>query len=130
MNVRGEFMQVLWVGAGGFIGSTLRYLISGWVQRLAVFGTFPWGTLAVNGLGCLALGILGSMAETRQILAPSHRAFLFIGVLGGFTTFSTFAYETVGLAQQSGSRALGNVVLQVAIGLAAAGAGYILGRSL
>jgi CrcB protein len=130
MSVRGEFMNVLWVGAGGFIGSSLRYLVSGWVQRLAVFGTFPWGTLAVNGLGCLALGLLGGLAEARQVLGPAHRAFLFIGVLGGFTTFSTFAYETMGLAQQSGLRALGNVALQVGLGLAAAGAGYVLGRSL
>ncbi len=79
---RGEWTLVLWVGAGGFIGSSLRFLVSGWVQRLFSFGTFPWGTLAVNGLGCLALGFLGGLADSRQMFGPAQRAFMFIGVLG------------------------------------------------
>jgi len=127
---RGEWTLVLWVGAGGFIGSSLRFLVSGWVQRLFSFGTFPWGTLAVNGLGCLVLGFLGGLADSRQMFGPAQRAFMFIGVLGGFTTFSTFAYETIGLAQHSGARALANAALQMGLGLAAAATGYALTRFL
>jgi len=127
---RGEWTLVFWVGAGGFIGSSLRFFVSGWVQRLFSFGSFPWGTLAVNGLGCLVLGFLGGLADSRQIFGPAQRAFMFMGVLGGFTTFSTFAYETVGLAQHSGMRALANAALQLGLGLAAAATGYALTRFL
>lgn len=127
---RAELTLALWVGAGGFIGSILRFLLSGWVHSLIRFGTFPWGTLVVNGLGCLALGFLGGVAESRQMLGPAQRAFMFIGVLGGFTTFSTFAYETIGLAQHSGPRALANAALQMGLGLAAAATGYALTRLL
>lgn len=127
---RVEWTLMLWVGAGGFIGSSLRFLLSGWVQRLVNFGTFPWGTLAVNGLGCLALGVLGGLAESRQMFGPAQRAFMFMGVLGGFTTFSTFAHETLGLAQDSGLRALSNAALQLGLGLAAAAGGYALTRFL
>jgi len=127
---RAELTLALWVGAGGFIGSILRFLLSGWVRSLNPSGTFPWGTLTVNGLGCLALGCLGGIAESRQMLGPAQRAFIFIGVLGGFTTFSTFAYETIGLAQHSGLRALANAALQVGLGLAAAAMGYALTRFL
>lgn len=129
MNQAG-WSHVLWVGLGGFFGSSLRFLIGGWVQRLAGFSSFPWGTLTVNGIGCLALGLLGGLAESRQILGPAQRAFMFIGVLGGFTTFSTFAYETVGLAQDSGFKAMLNAALHLIVGLLAAAGGYALSRSL
>ncbi len=72
-------------------------MISGWVQRLVVTGVFPYGTLVVNVLGCFLIGILGGLAEYRQVLEPGQRLFLMIGVLGGFTTFSTFAFETLSL---------------------------------
>jgi CrcB protein len=84
----------------------------------------------VNVLGCLLLGLMGGFAESRQALGPAARAFLLIGVLGGFTTFSTFAYETLGLAQDSGARAAASVAAQVILGLAAAAAGYAAARAL
>ena len=121
--------QVLLVGVGGFVGSALRFMLGGWVQRLAPMGGFPVGTLAVNVLGCLLLGFLGGLAEYRQAFDPAQRALLMIGVLGGFTTFSTFAFETLGLTLDGTPlRALVNVVLQVVLGFAAAAAGYVAAR--
>ncbi len=119
------------VGAGGFIGSALRFIISGWVQRLAAASVMPYGTLAVNVIGCLALGILGGLAEYRQVLEPGQRLFLMVGILGGFTTFSTFAFESVSLMQNAEiAKALVNTAAQVVLGFGAAFAGYILARTL
>ncbi|MGZ8452442.1 MAG: fluoride efflux transporter FluC [Candidatus Binatia bacterium] len=79
------------VGTGGFIGSVLRYLFSGWVFRVLDKPWFPAGNLAVNVIGCLVIGLLGGIAEQRRIFASEFRLFVFIGILGGFTTFSAFA---------------------------------------
>jgi CrcB protein len=113
------------VGTGGFIGSSLRFLIGGWAQRLAPFSDFPIGTLLVNVSGCLLIGFLGGLAELRQVLDPGQRLFLLVGVLGGFTTFSTFAFESLSLAQDSEFlKAFLNTVLQVTLGFTAAWLGY------
>ncbi|MDH3285896.1 MAG: fluoride efflux transporter CrcB [Acidobacteriota bacterium] len=123
--------QVLLVGLGGFVGSSARFVVGGLVHRLAPFGTFPYGTLTVNVLGCLAIGFLGGMADLKQVLGAGQRAFLLIGVLGGVTTFSTFAYESFGLAQDSDmAKAAANVVLHVAAGFGAAWLGYLGARFL
>ena len=121
--------QVVVVGLGGFVGSSARFALNGLVQRLSTFGTFPYGTLVVNVLGCLAIGFLGGLAEHRNVLEPGQRRFLLIGVLGGFTTFSAFAHESVGLAQTAGfSRAAINVAAQVIIGFGAAWIGSLGAR--
>ena len=86
--------KVLLVGVGGFLGSVLRYGIGGLVGRLKMGWTFPIETLIINGVGCLVLGLLVGLSESRGVLSGTTRAFLFIGLLGGFTTFSTFGYET------------------------------------
>ncbi len=93
--------QSFYVGIGGFIGSLFRFGVSGFVHRLLPFATFPYGTLAVNVSGCLVIGILGGLAESRQVISPELRLFLFLGVLGGFTTFSTFGYETIELLRDA-----------------------------
>lgn len=117
------------VGAGGFIGSVLRFIISGWAYRVSVAGVFPYGTLAVNVIGCLLIGFLGGLAESRQAMEPAQRLFLMVGVLGGFTTFSAFAADTLGLVQDAQVfRALLNIGLQVTLGLAAAYVGYLAAR--
>jgi CrcB protein len=120
------FYQVMIVGAGGFIGSALRFMVGGWAQRAAIASVFPYGTLVVNVLGCLLIGILGGLAEYRQVLDPGQRLFLMIGVLGGFTTFSTFAFETVSLMQDAEiAKAVLNTALQVILGFTAAFAGFL-----
>ena len=117
------------VGTGGFIGSVLRYLLSGWVFRLLDKPWFPAGTLAVNVLGCLVIGFLGGIAEQRRIFAPEFRLFVFIGILGGFTTFSAFADETASLVQNGhGAAALLNIALQVMVALFAVWVGGLLAR--
>lgn len=124
-------VDVLWVGLGGFVGSSMRFVVSGWVHRLPGTSAFPYGTLVVNVVGCLLLGFLGGWAEHRQVLTPPTRLFLMIGVLGGFTTFSTFAYETLAFAHGADvARALANIGLQVVLGLAAAWFGFSVARGM
>ncbi len=91
-------MQKLFlVGCGGFVGSVARYVIAGLVQRLTGSFTFPYGTLAVNLLGCFAIGALSGLFESRGVFSEPTRLFLLVGMLGGFTTFSTFVVETFSL---------------------------------
>ena len=117
-------------GLGGFIGSAGRYLIGGWVHGLMPLTTFPVGTLVVNVSGCFLIGLLGGLVESRQMFGPDLRVFLFIGVLGGFTTFSSFACETLALTRDAEfARALLNAGLQVTLGLAAAWLGLTWMRS-
>jgi CrcB protein len=117
------------VGAGGFLGAVLRYWVSGAVYALVPAPRLPWGTLAVNVLGCFAIGLLGGLAETRGVLTATNRLFLLIGVIGGFTTFSTFGYETLALLrEQALARAGLNVAFQVVLGLTAAWGGLATSR--
>ena len=121
--------QIILVGIGGFIGSVFRFLLSGFVHRLVPLSEFPFGTLTVNVLGCLLIGLLNGLAETRQIIGPELRLLLMIGMLGGFTTFSAFGYETLALIRDAEVfRAVGNVFLQVFFGLVAVWMGDMLGR--
>jgi fluoride exporter len=120
----------LLVGCGGFVGSIARYWLSGLTQRWwSPDGGFPIGTLSVNVLGCLVIGVLAVLSETSSLLPTHARLLLMTGLLGGFTTFSTFGLESVQLARdaQWGFVAL-NVVVSVAAGLAAAWLGLRLGR--
>ena len=118
--------DILWVGVGGAIGSSLRYLV--W-RLLGVSGGFPWATLLVNVAGSFMLGLLAGIYAGR--VSPTMRLALFFGFLGGFTTFSTFTSETVVLARTgSAALAFGNVAISVVVGLAAAFAGVLLGEQL
>jgi CrcB protein len=120
---------LLLVGTGGFIGSVLRYLISGLAFRLLDRPWFPVGTLTVNLLGCLAIGLLGGIADQRRIFTPEFRFFVFVGVLGGFTTFSAFVYDSASLIHNGrGAAALLNIALQVIVGLFAVWLGALLAR--
>ena len=122
--------NVLWVGVGGFVGSVSRYLVSGWVHRIVPAATFPLGTLVVNAAGCFFIGLLAGWGDSRQIFTPTMRLFLFIGVLGGFTTFSSFAYETMAIAQEGAlQRGLLNIFLQLVLGLSAVWIGYVVARA-
>jgi len=117
--------QIVLVGAGGFIGAVLRFAISGAAQRLDPAGSFPYGTLACNVLGCLAIGLLAGLADARNVMGPGVRLFLLIGVLGGFTTFSSFAYETLELMRERQHLRVGfNVMGSVGLCLIAVWIGY------
>ena len=121
--------RVLLVGMGGFIGSALRYALGGWLARLKSGWSFPIETLVINVSGCLVIGVLAGLAETRGVFTGPTRAFLFIGVLGGYTTFSTFGYETFQLMRDGQfGVALLSVTMQVGLGLAAVWTGDALAR--
>lgn len=122
-------IKLLLVGAGGFIGSVLRYGASGLVHRVLTEPLFPYGTLVVNILGCLFIGFLSGLSETSQVLTPDARLFLLIGLLGGFTTFSTFGYESFSVARDGefGLMFL-NIGLHVVLGLGAVWLGHALSR--
>ncbi|MBL8064059.1 MAG: fluoride efflux transporter CrcB [Anaerolineales bacterium] len=119
--------NMLLVGAGGFIGSILRYWVSGWVQQVTKSVGFPYGTLTVNVLGCFVIGFLAQLAESRGLFTSEARLFVFMGILGGFTTFSTFGNETLNLARDSQMMsALANIGASVIIGLFAVWLGRML----
>jgi CrcB protein len=125
-----EWTRTLVVGAGGFLGASARYALGGLVYRL-VSPAFPWATVLVNVSGCFAIGFLAILAEERGPVGPTGRLFWLVGVLGGYTTFSTFGYETLGLARE-GSYALAaaSAVGQVALGLAAVWVGAVVARGI
>lgn len=121
--------ELLAIGSGGFIGSVLRYLISGWVHRLYLV-SFPIGTLGVNSMGSFLLGLIMGLSS-RAIISSNVRLFLAIGVMGGFTTFSTFSYETMMLLfHKSYGEAFLNMGLSFFLGIVLAYLGYILGQTI
>jgi len=124
-------MKILLVGFGGFIGTIFRYLISGWIHQFLNISNFPLGTLSVNFLGCLVIGFLGGFSEEHNIFSGETRLFLYIGLLGGFTTFSTFGYETFAFLRDGQfTEAILNVLLQVVLCLFAVWLGYIISKFL
>ncbi len=124
-------INILLIGLGGFIGSVARYLVGITIHRYFDIYWFPVGTLAVNVIGCFLIGFLGGFLELRQLSHPEIRFFLFTGLLGGFTTFSAFGYETFNLFKD-GYIALSvmNSFLQLIVGLAAVWAGNAISRLL
>lgn len=118
-------MNVLLVGAGGALGAMARYGVGGLVHRSPALAGFPYGTLTVNLLGCLLIGLGAGLADARQAFTPEARLFLFVGVLGGFTTFSSFGYETIALLRDHEVLRAGlNAGISVVAGLALVWVGY------
>jgi CrcB protein len=123
-------LKLLIIGAGGFIGAIARYGISGFVQ-VRWGGAFPLGTLVVNVAGCFLLGVIMSTVKDHPVLSPNAQTFLTIGILGAFTTFSTFGYETSMLLDDRRLWAAGgNVLLNVVVGLLAVELGWAAARLL
>jgi CrcB protein len=119
-------LKFMWIGLGGFGGAILRYLVSGWVQSAARSADFPYGTMAVNMIGCLLIGVLSQVMENRGVLSAELRWCLLVGGLGAFTTFSTFGNETFNLFRDGRSTlALANIGFQVILGLALVWGGRI-----
>lgn len=122
--------QLLAVAVGGALGSSLRYLANLFVHRQWP-SSFPLATGLVNVSGCFLIGLLAVLGDERAAFGPTARLFLLVGVLGGYTTFSSFGYETLALvARGDAGWALGNAVGQVVLGLVAVWAGMAAGRLL
>ncbi len=120
--------RILLVFVGGGIGAVCRYLLAGWIYKV-IGSDFPYGTLVVNVLGCFVIGLFLTMAEGRFLISPSVRTFVAVGIIGGFTTFSTFNFETLELLKDGAiGFALLNVGASVGIGLSATWIGAIAGR--
>jgi len=117
--------NVLVVGLGGFVGAVLRYAVSGWIN--AHVRAFPLGTLVVNALGCLLIGVLMGAVDAGRELPDAWRFFLVLGLLGAFTTFSTFGYEAVELIR---AERLGAAVLSIAANVVVGIVAVVVGRAL
>lgn len=120
-------MKYLYILIGSGIGGVMRYSLSKWVYSLSS-GSFPAGTLVVNLCGCFIIGFLTGIFE-HWVISPNMRLFLFVGILGGFTTFSTFGLETFNLLREAEIRlALYNLLFNGVLGIILVIAGYILAQ--
>jgi len=123
-------LQILAIAGGGALGALGRFWMSAGVYRL-LGREFPWGTLAVNVLGSFLMGLLFVLFLERSLVSGEWRAAILVGVLGAFTTFSTFSIETLNLIGQADYlKAVGNVLVSVAACILACWAGLALGRQL
>ncbi len=122
-------IKLLYVGLGGFLGSVARYLLAGYVQKGHGLN-FPWGTLVVNAIGCFLIGLLGHILQAKHSNSEIW-LFLIVGILGGFTTFSAFGYETFNLFKNAQlTLALLNIGLQIVVCLGAVWLGYVVSRGI
>jgi CrcB protein len=122
--------RVILVGLAGLAGTLGRYCLSGLVARR--YGeTFPWGTLVVNATGCFLTGAIYYLSEERFLISPIFRSMILIGLLGGFTTFSSYGLQTFTLLREGEfGLALLNITLSNLLGLLLIWAGYILMKAL
>jgi len=119
--------QLFIVALGGAVGSVLRYKLGGFALHHTQAWNFPVSTFGVNVIGCLVIGVLAALVEHHDLFSPSVRLLLFTGLLGGFTTFSAFGYESVFLLRRGLiSVAAAYLTLSVVCGLIAVGVGMKL----
>ena len=112
--------QILYIGAGGFAGSVMRYLTGQLIKKITAPGHIFWGTLAVNAAGCFLIGFLFPLLTSKSNISDNMRLLVITGFLGGFTTFSSLAFETVSLARSSLLLfAALNMILNIALGISA-----------
>ena len=117
-------LKIILIFVGSGIGGILRYALQGWVQRL-VNVSFPLGTLAVNLIGCFIIGVLAATFSGPILIREEYRIGLTVGIIGGFTTFSTFGLETFNLANDGQLRvAAANVLASCLLGFVAVWIGY------
>ena len=123
--------KLLLIGLGGFSGALLRYAVSGVVQNWSTSVSFPYGTLATNLLGCFFIGLLTQLVESYGYFSPETRSFIFVGLLGAFTTYSTFGNESINLLRD-GENVLSmmNIGLHLVLGLGMVWVGRMLVLSL
>ena len=121
--------KILYLVTGGAIGTVARYLISGVAQKYMGSG-FPWGTLVVNVTGAFIIGLIWGLFETVEIRS-GFRIFVFIGILGGFTTFSSFALETMNLYKQGEIKmAIFNILVNNTLSILLVFVGFIVARAI
>ncbi|MCG3177865.1 MAG: putative fluoride ion transporter CrcB [Phycisphaerae bacterium] len=117
-------IQILWVALGGAVGSVLRYGVTA-LSKVLFEGRFPIGTLTVNLVGCLLIGLLTPLMLNKGLVSPNVRLLVLVGVLGGLTTFSTFGYETfMFINDGQWARAGWNIALNNVLGIALVLVGY------
>jgi CrcB protein len=121
-------MRFLWVALGGAVGSVARYAVGLWIYER--MGTrFPYGTFAINISGCFVIGMVLTILDARVGLPPAWREAIPIGFVGAYTTFSTFEYETLRLAQSGqAATALLYILLSVVVGFVGVWGGAVAGR--
>lgn len=122
-------LQILMIGLGGALGTVARLLLTNWANRLYPTAFVALGTLLVNGLGCLLIGLIAALFQARGMAGSAGWLFLVTGVLGGLTTFSTFGLETFYFFRSGMTlNGIANLVAQVTLGLLMVYAGDRLGR--
>ena len=124
------WQKIIYLGIAGGVGTVARYFVSGVVQRYGGAG-FPLGTAAVNVLGCVLFGVVWAVLESRVSVSGQMRMVIFVGFFGGFTTFSSFAFETSQLMDEGEwLLAMGNAAVQNVLGIAAMVAGLAVGKMI
>lgn len=122
--------NLLIVGTGGFIGSVMRYLVQVFVEK-ELTTTFPWGTFVANIAGSFIIGVVFAFAEKGNVLSAEWRMFLAVGICGGFTTFSSFAYNNLTMIKEhSFGQLLWNVGGSLFFGILAVYIGFILVKAI
>ena len=120
--------KLVWLALAGICGTLARYGLGGFVQA-RTGGELPWGTLAVNGLGCFLFGLVWPLAEERLLISGETRQIILVGFMGAFTTFSSFAFETTQLLRDAEwAMAGGNMIAQNVLGIAFMFLGMTVGR--
>lgn len=122
------FRNLLFIAAGGAIGSVLRYVTSVWTLKLIGQNWLISGTTAVNIIGCILIGIVATVLQEKGLMENTIKLFLIVGFLGGFTTFSSFGLEGFDIAAVSLQKGLIYMAFQVVFGIAAVWAGIELGK--
>jgi CrcB protein len=126
----GMIKTLIIIGTGGFIGSVARYLLAGYITKQYA-PVFPLGTMIVNIAGCLLIGVFYALAERSNVFTPEWRIFLTTGFCGGFTTFSTFSFESIKLLETGAFLGASlNVAISVVAGFAATSLGILLVKSI
>jgi CrcB protein len=122
--------KYVFIGLGGFLGSIARFGLASVIQTRTE-SLFPFGTMAVNITGCFVIGLLMTLFQERIIVSENIRLFLIIGLLGGFTTFSSFSYDTFAMFRSGNFFGAGvNVIVSVMSCLIATWAGYYVGENM
>lgn len=123
-------MELISIAVGGALGAVCRYLLGNGITR-TVNSTLPWGTFVINIAGCFFMGVLMTLIVERGLLPAAWRLFLCVGLLGGFTTFSSFSYEGLTLLLQGNlAGALAYIGGSTCLGLVAAGVGVLVAKAI